>query len=79
MNFEHLTRQVMDKLGCGLWSHCVFVHREQNLQAYVYCDNFVVKGMRRDLHDFFEQLKGHMWANEGVLGPDLGQGDVCVK
>ena len=35
MNFEQLTRQVMDKLGfaCGLWTPCIFVHREKNMQA----------------------------------------------
>ena len=47
------------------------------MQAYVYGDNFVIKGVSRGLCDFFEQLKGHMWARrEGVLGPDPGQGDV---
>ena len=53
MNFEQLTRQVMDKLGftCGLWTPCVFVHREKNMQAYVYDDNFVIKGVRRELND----------------------------
>ena len=32
MNFEMLTRQVMDKLdfNCGLWTPCVFVHLEKN-------------------------------------------------
>ena len=39
--------------------------------------NFVIKGVRRDLYDFYEQLKGYMWAkNEGVLAPDPGQGDA---
>ena len=48
-----------------------------NMQAYVYGDNFVIKGVRRELHDFFQQLKVHVWAkSEGVLGPDPGQGDV---
>ena len=47
------------------------------MQAYVYGDNFVIKGVRRDLYDFSEHRKGHMWAkNEGVLGPDPAQGDV---
>ena len=64
MNFEQLTRQVMEKLGftCGLWTPSVFVPREKNMQAYVNCDNFVIKGVRRELYDFFEQLKSHMWA-----------------
>ena len=69
----------MDKLGstCGLWTPCVFVHREKKMQAYVYGYDFVIKGVRRDLHDFFEQLKGYMWAkNEVVPAPDPGQGDV---
>ena len=53
---------------------CVFVHREKNMQANVYGDNFMIKGGRREL---FEQLKVHTWTkSEGVLGPDPGQGDV---
>ena len=52
-------------------------HAEKNMQAYVYVDNFVIKGVRRELYDFFEHLKVHMWAkSEGVLRPDLGQVDV---
>ena len=43
MNFDMLTRQVMG----GLWTPCVFVHREKNMQAYVYGDNFVIKGVLR--------------------------------
>ena len=44
------------------------------MQAYVYRDNFVIKGVRRELYDFFEHLKFHMWAMiEGVLGPDPGR------
>ena len=36
------------------------------------------------LYDFFQQLKGHMWAkNEGVLRPDPGQGGkrevICLN
>ena len=71
----------MDKLGftCGLWTPCVFVHREKNVQAYVYRDNFVIKGVRRELYDLFEQLKVHMCAkSEGLLGPDLGE-EMCVR
>ena len=53
------------------------MHREKNMQAHVYGDNFVIKGLRRELHDFFEKLKVHMWPKSaGVLGPDPGQGDV---
>ena len=79
MNFEMLTRQVMDKLdfNCGFWTPCVFVHHEKNMQAYVYGDDFVIKEVCRELYDFFEHLKVHMWVkSEGVLGPDPGQGDV---
>ena len=49
VNFEMLTLQVIDKLdfNCGLWTPCVFVHREKNMQACVYGDNFVIKGARR--------------------------------
>ena len=47
------------------------------MQAYVYGDNFVIRGVRRDLKDFFGQLQGSKWAkNDGDLGPDPGQGDV---
>ena len=56
----------------------------KNMQAYVCVDNFFVKGVRRDLHDFLEQLKSFMWAKiEAVLGPDHGQEDakevVCLN
>ena len=27
---------------CGFWTPCVFVHREKNMHAYVYGDNFVM-------------------------------------
>ena len=51
MNFQMLTRQVITKLdfNCDLWTPCVFVHREKNMQAYVYGDNFVIKRVRREL------------------------------
>ena len=54
MNFDHLTRDVVDKIGFifGLPSPCVFSHREKNMRAYVYGDTFVVKGLRRELYDF---------------------------
>ena len=46
------------------------------MQAYVY-DNFVIRGVGRDLQDFFGQLQGHKLAkNEGDMVPDPGQGDV---
>ena len=70
MNFEQLTRQVMDKRGftCGLWTPCVYVHREQNMQAYVYGDIFVIKGARCDFYDFFEQLKAHVGKERRCTG-----------
>ena len=44
----------------------------------MYGDNFVIKGVRLELYDFFGQLKVHMWVKrEGVLGPHPGHGDVC--
>ena len=49
------------------------------MQAYVYGDNFVIKGVRRDLYDFFEQLKGYVWPkNEGVLGQILDK-ETCGR
>ena len=61
----------------GSWSPCLFTSKERKLFAYVYGDNFVLKGPRPALYKFFEDLKVHMWAkNEGVLGPSPSQGDV---
>ena len=39
---------VMAKVGFeqGVWSPCLFVHRERQMLAYVYGDNFVLKGGR---------------------------------
>ena len=61
-NFEQLTRQVTDKFG---------------FTCGLWTPCVLVQGVRRELNDFFEQLKVHMWAkSEGVLGPDPGQEDV---
>ena len=71
----------MDQLGltCGLWTPCAFVRREKNMQAFVYGDNFVIKGVRLAPYGFCEQLKVHMWAkSEGVLGPDPDR-EMCVR
>ena len=79
LSFELFTRGVMEQLGfaCGVWSQCVYHNAERNMQAYIYGDNFVIKGSWKNLYQFFEDLKVHMWAkNEGVLGPDVSQGDV---
>ena len=60
MNFEQLTRDVMDKLGCtcGLWCQFVFVYQE----------NMNPLGVRRDLYEFVNELKTHMMAKiEGSL------------
>ena len=76
MNLEMLTRRVTDKLDfkCSLWTPCVFVCCEKNVHGYVCGDNFVIKGVRREVYDFFEQLKVYTWAkSEGVPGPDPGQ------
>ena len=67
MNFDQLTREVMDKFGftCGCWTPCALTHREKNVQTYVYGDNFVIKGSRRELQELFQQFKTHMLA-QGV-------------
>eukprot|EP00971_Amphidinium_carterae_P094732 1874936-Amphidinium_carterae.1 len=41
-NFELLVTGVMSEIGFdnGVWSPCIFVHRERNMQAFVYGDNF---------------------------------------
>ena len=73
---EQRTRIVMDKIGftCGLWFPCVFTYRGQNMPAYVYEDNFVIKGVRRELNEYSTELKTHMLAkNEGVREPDYSQ------
>eukprot|EP00971_Amphidinium_carterae_P243512 4835635-Amphidinium_carterae.1 len=41
-NFELLVTDVMSEIRFdnGVWSPCIFVHRERNMQAFVYGDNF---------------------------------------
>ena len=49
----------------------LFIVKRAYKRMYVYGDNFVIKGVRRELYDFLEHLKFHMWAkSEGVPGPD---------
>ena len=74
-----VTETMTEKLDfeAGAWSPCLFTSKSRNLLAYVYGDNFVLKGVRANLYKFFEDLKTYMWAkNEGVLGPSPSQGDV---
>ena len=79
-NFELLVRHVMvDILGFvgGMWSACVFEHEKKQLTAYVYGDNFTVKGTRDEVEKFLVDLSEHMVAKkEGILGPNKSLGDV---
>ena len=79
-NFELLVRHVMvDILGFvgGMWSACVFEHEKKQLTAYVYGDNFTVKGTRDEVEKFLVDLSEHMMAKkEGILGPNRSLGDV---
>eukprot|EP00971_Amphidinium_carterae_P078308 1549134-Amphidinium_carterae.1 len=75
-NFELLVQETMvSKLGYtqGVWTPCVYHHREPGLQTFVYGDNFVTHGSRVGLESldwFYKELSKHMWAKvEGVLGP----------
>ena len=50
------------------------------MHAHVYVDNFVIKGLRRDVHELFDELTTHMLVkNEGVLGLDPNQGDIFAQ
>ena len=54
-NFELFVRHVMvDELGfvSGKLSACVFEHVEKHRTAYVYGDNFTVKGLRDEVETF---------------------------
>jgi len=78
-NFTLFTFEVMDTLGfvAGVWSPCIFQNEEENIQAYVYGDNFVLRGDWAKLHIFFGKLNVRMWAKlEGVLEPSKAAGDV---
>ena len=60
--FELKVRSVMTLLdfSVGLFSPCIFKSESRNLQAYVYGDNFVLKGNRESLHTFARDLGQHM-------------------
>ena len=78
-SFELFTFDVMTKLefAAGVWTPCLFNHLSRNMQVYVYGDNFVGRGSRLDLKWLADSLSVHMWVKvEGVLGPDMSQGDV---
>ena len=77
MSFGQLTREGMNRMcfTCVLGSPRVLAHREKNMQVYVYGDNFVSKGLRRELYQFFNELETRMLAKNGVLGLDPSQGD----
>ncbi|CAK0839184.1 unnamed protein product [Prorocentrum cordatum] len=66
-NFELLVRETLEgKMGfsCGL-------------AAYVYGDNFVLKGSRTDNLEFYRELQKYMRVKlEGMLGPNKSAGDV---
>ena len=53
-NFELFTFEVMDILGfvAGVWSPCIFQNSKDNVQAYVYGNNFVLRGNRVKLYAF---------------------------
>eukprot|EP00971_Amphidinium_carterae_P352695 6492705-Amphidinium_carterae.2 len=86
-NFELLVQETMvSKLGYtqGVWTPCVYHHRERELQTFVYGDNFVTRGSRVGLDWFYKELSKYMWAKvEGVLGPRTDLGDsrelVCLN
>ena len=72
-NFELLVRHVMvDNLGfvSGKWSACVFEREKKHLTAYVYGDNFTVKGARDEVEKFLVDLKEHMMAKKRHLGAE---------
>eukprot|EP00971_Amphidinium_carterae_P018998 374110-Amphidinium_carterae.1 len=60
----------------GVWTPCIYHHRERGLQTFVYGDNFVTRGSRDGIAWFYTELSKHMWATvEGVLGPRVDLGD----
>ena len=49
----------------------MFEHEKMHLTAYVYGDNFTVKGTRDEVEKFLVGLKEHMMAKkEGILGAE---------
>ena len=55
----------------GLFNPCIFKNLKRDMQAFVYGDNFIIKGSRTNLSRFKIGLTKNMIVNvEGVLGPD---------
>ncbi|CAK0865658.1 unnamed protein product, partial [Prorocentrum cordatum] len=79
-NFELLVRETLEgKMGfsCGAWCPCIYRRGDGKLVAYVYGDNFVLKGSRTDNLEFYRELQKYMWVKlEGMLGPNKSAGDV---
>ncbi|CAK0853831.1 unnamed protein product [Prorocentrum cordatum] len=79
-NFELLVRETLEgKMGfsCGVWCPCIYRRGDGKLVAYVYGDNFVLKGSRADNLEFYRELQKYMWVKlEGMLGPSKSAGDV---
>ncbi|CAK0877935.1 unnamed protein product [Prorocentrum cordatum] len=79
-NFELLVRETLEgKMGfsCGVWYPCIYRRGDGKLAAYVYGDNFALKGSRADNLEFYRELQKCAWAKlEGVLGPNKSAGDV---
>ena len=56
-------REVMETkmdFVCGVWCACIYRSATRDLIAYIYGDNFVLKGSRKNNLQFFEDLKQHM-------------------
>ncbi|CAK0840427.1 unnamed protein product, partial [Prorocentrum cordatum] len=79
-NFELLVRETLEgKMGfsCGVWCPCIYRRGDGKLAAYVYGDNFVLKGSRTDNLEFYRKLQKYMWVKlEGMSGPNKNAGDV---
>ncbi|CAK0899647.1 unnamed protein product, partial [Prorocentrum cordatum] len=79
-NFELLVRETLEgKMGfsCGVWCPCIYRRGDGKLAAYVYGDNFVLKGSRADNLEFYRELQKCTWVKlEGMLGPNKSSGDV---
>ena len=59
-NFELFVREIMETkmdFVCGVWCACIYRSTTRDLIAYVYGDNFVLKGSRKNNMQFFEDLK----------------------
>eukprot|EP00971_Amphidinium_carterae_P325489 6455761-Amphidinium_carterae.2 len=67
--FELFVYRVM-KFHGGVWSPCLFHHKERQIIAFVYGDNFTTVASREQQAWFKEALAVHMWSkHEGTLGP----------